>query len=186
MSLFDWYEPIPPLSCPRCAAALAGWQGKEGAPAQWVWRQGEAAPVDQRVDPEWRSSGDAARLPVRFEIYTTCSEGHHVDALGEAPEGIWTHTTLITAPVPPRLGPNRRWSCPCCGCFTLDQEPPGTFGLCPVCWWEDDSVQFADPDYAGGANVPCLREARREYLRTGVGDPAGRAHVRPPRPDEIP
>ena len=25
-----------------------------------------------------------------------------------------------------------------------------------------------------------------EYLRTGVGDPAGRAHVRPPRPDEIP
>ncbi len=183
--MFDWYEPIPALSCPRCAAALDGWQGKDGECALWVWRQGHAEPVDQRVDAEHRSSGSVARLPARFVINTTCSRGHHAEAFGEAPEGIWTLTTLITAPVPPRKGAHGGWSCPCCGCFTLGEEPPGTFEICPVCWWEDDSVQFADPDYAGGANAPCLRRARREYLLTGVADPAHRGRVRPPRPDEL-
>lgn len=183
--MFDWYEPLPPPSCPRCAAPLDGWQGKDGDCALWVWRQGHAEPVDQRVDPECRSPGSAGRLPARFEIYTTCSQGHHVEAFGEAPEAIWTRTTLITAPVPPRKGAQGRWSCPCCGSFTLDEEPPGTFQICPVCGWEDDSVQFADPNYEGGANAPCLRKARRSYLLTGVADPDQCGRVRAPRPDEI-
>jgi hypothetical protein len=186
VGMFDWYEPTPPLSCPRCAARLDEWQGKDGECALWVWREGHVDPVDQRVDPEWRSSGLAAPLRARFEIYTTCSQGHHVEAFGEAPDGIWTRTTLITAPVPPRRGASGRWSCPCCGCFTLDEEPPGTFQICPVCWWEDDRVQFDDPDFAGGANAPCLRRARFEYLFTGVADPDHRAHTRPPREHEIP
>jgi hypothetical protein len=184
--MFDWYEPVPPLSCPRCTAPLDGWQGKDGDCGLWLWRQGHADPVDQRVDPERRSSGSAVRLPVRFDIYTTCSHGHHVEALGEAPEGTWKRTTLITAPVPPREGVHGRWSCPCCGCFTLVEEPPGTFQICPVCWWEDDSVQFADPDFEGGASAPCLRSARRSYLLTGVADPDHRGRVRPPLPDERP
>jgi hypothetical protein len=182
---FDWYEPCPPLSCPRCAAPLDGWQGKDGDCDLWVWRQGHATPIDQRVDPEWRSRRDPGRLPARFEIYTTCSRGHHIEAFGDALDGTWTGTTLITAPVPPRRGANGRWSCPCCGYFTLDEEPPATFAICPVCWWEDEGAQFADPDYAGGANAPCLRCARREYLVTGIADPDHRGRVRPPRPDEI-
>jgi hypothetical protein len=184
-SMFDWYEPSPPLSCPRCAAPLDGWQGKYATCDQWVWRQGHAAPIDQRVDPERRADREAGRLPARFEMHTLCAQGHHVEAIGDAPDGTWTRTTLVTAPVPPHRGANGRWSCPCCGCFTLDEEPPGTFQICPVCWWEDDRVQFDDPDFAGGANAPCLRRARFEYLFTGVADPDHRAHTRPPREDEM-
>jgi rubredoxin len=40
-----------------------------------------------------------------------------------------------------------RYACSCCGYLTLDEQPPGTFDICPVCWWEDDPVQFDDPDY---------------------------------------
>lgn len=183
--MYDWYEPMPPLSCPRCGAPLGGWQGKDGECALRVWRQGHADPVDEAIDPE-RSSRSGARLPARFEIFTTCSHGHHVEALGLAPEGTWTLTTIITAPVPPRRGAHGGWSCPCCGCFTLGEEPPGTFEICPVCWWEDDSVQFADPDFEGGANGPSLRSARRSYLLTGAADPDHRGRARPPRPDEAP
>jgi hypothetical protein len=79
-----------------------------------------------------------------------------------------------------------RFACPCCGCLTLPNRPPGTFALCPVCWWEDDSVQFADPDWRGGANDPSLDEARENYRRIGASDPDFLHRVGPPGPDEIP
>jgi hypothetical protein len=53
--------------------------------------------------------------------------------------------------------------CPCCGNPTLPEAPPGTFFICPVCGWEDDNVQFADPAYAGGANRLSLDEARASF-----------------------
>ena len=57
----------------------------------------------------------------------------------------------------------KQYSCPCCGSLTLDEEPPGTYEICPVCGWEDDPVQFDDPDYAGGANTMSLNEAKKAY-----------------------
>jgi hypothetical protein len=53
-----------------------------------------------------------------------------------------------------------RYPCPCCGKPTLDEEPPGTWLICEECRWEDDPVQFADPDLRGGANPTSLNEAR--------------------------
>ncbi|WP_354681976.1 CPCC family cysteine-rich protein [Cupriavidus necator] len=47
---------------------------------------------------------------------------------------------------------------PCCGGFTIDEL--GIYEICTVCGWEDDPVQSADPDYAGGANSCSLREAQ--------------------------
>ncbi len=44
------------------------------------------------------------------------------------------------------------FTCPCCGFKTLKEKPPGTFEICRVCGWEDDNLQFADPDYSAGAN----------------------------------
>jgi ribonuclease HII len=79
-----------------------------------------------------------------------------------------------------------RFACPCCGNLTLAEEPPGTFAHCEVCWWEDDSIQFADPDYEGGANAPSLRQARAFYSSIGVSDPHLKGHERPPRADELP
>lgn len=57
-----------------------------------------------------------------------------------------------------------RYACPCCGYKTLTQKPSGTYEICDVCFWEDDGVQFDDPDYEGGANQESLRTAQKNFL----------------------
>ena len=74
--------------------------------------------------------------------------------------------------------------CPCCGYQTLDEKPPGTFNICEVCFWEDDNVQFNDPDYEGGANRVSLRTARLNFEKFGSCKPDMVKHVRRPRVDE--
>lgn len=76
------------------------------------------------------------------------------------------------------------YPCPCCGYLTLPQEPPGTYELCPVCWWEDDGVQFKDPDRRGGANSPSLSEARENFRKFGASDRDLADQVRAPCPGE--
>jgi len=56
-----------------------------------------------------------------------------------------------------------KYTCPCCGFKTLDLKPLGTFVICTLCDWEDDSVQFDDPDYEGGANIYSLRQSQHQY-----------------------
>lgn len=79
-----------------------------------------------------------------------------------------------------------KYACPCCGYRTLESEPPGSYEICPVCWWEDDGVQFRDPTLTGGANSLSLNEARANYRRYGVTCAEGRGYVRPPQPGEFP
>lgn len=79
-----------------------------------------------------------------------------------------------------------KFACPCCGYLTLNQEPPGTFQLCEVCWWEDDPIQFDDHNSEGGANGPSLNQAKELFWTIGVSDPKLEGKGRPPRPDEIP
>jgi hypothetical protein len=76
--------------------------------------------------------------------------------------------------------------CPCCGYLTLEEPPPGTYDICKVCFWEDDPVQFRDPDYAGGANAVSLNQARRNYAEHRVSELRFKRNVRPPRPEEQP
>ena len=47
--------------------------------------------------------------------------------------------------------------CDCCGAFTIGVR--GEYEICRRCGWEDDPVQAADPDFAGGANARSLNEA---------------------------
>lgn len=77
-----------------------------------------------------------------------------------------------------------KFPCSCCGYMTLKEKPPGTYEICPVCFWEDDVVQLSDPDFAGGANVVSLRQAQRNFLEIGVSDPRFKKNVRAPRPGE--
>lgn len=58
------------------------------------------------------------------------------------------------------------FGCLCCGYRTLPEQPPGTFEICRVCGWEDDLVQFDDPDFSGGANTLSLRESQRRWLKS--------------------
>jgi hypothetical protein len=80
----------------------------------------------------------------------------------------------------------RRFACPCCGYLTLDEPPAGTYNICEVCCWEDDGVQFRDPDYQGGANGVSLNQARENFRKHGVSEPRFRARARRPLPAEHP
>jgi rubredoxin len=62
----------------------------------------------------------------------------------------------------------KKYSCPCCGYYTLASKPPGTFDICPVCYWEDDNIQFMNPEYEGGANEMSLNQARKNYRKFGA------------------
>lgn len=57
-----------------------------------------------------------------------------------------------------------KYKCPCCKNRTLLEEPPGTYQVCPICKWEDDELQYYNPDYKGGANKTSLNEARKKYI----------------------
>jgi len=85
--------------------------------------------------------------------------------------------------------PDRRYACPCCHYLTiLDawSTPPGTFYICPVCGWEDDNVQYANPDLRGGANIDNLNECRAAFKKWREADIPADLWRRPPLPDEMP
>jgi hypothetical protein len=62
----------------------------------------------------------------------------------------------------------------------------GTWLICEVCWWEDDPVQFEDPEYRGGANGPSLNEARRYFRTIGFSGPEHLARMRREDPSRLP
>lgn len=75
------------------------------------------------------------------------------------------------------------YTCPCCGYRTFS-EPVGSYDICPVCFWEDDLVQLAFPDLAGGANRVSLIEGQKNYALHGVCELAMKQHVREPSENE--
>jgi len=52
--------------------------------------------------------------------------------------------------------------CRCCGKLTITKY--GEFEVCNACGWEDDEIQFEDPDFAGGANELSLNQAKHNLL----------------------
>jgi hypothetical protein len=97
MGMFDHYIPDPPVKCPKCGKEISGWQGKnDPAPALLVWKQGVAAPIDQRVDDEWRGDPkvlQGLRLP-EGEIWIyggQCACGYFAegDFRGFVRGGVW-------------------------------------------------------------------------------------------------
>ncbi len=78
------------------------------------------------------------------------------------------------------------YPCPCCDFVTMTFPDRGSFEICEVCGWEDDNVQFSDPDFAGGANRPSLNQARGNYQRIRAADPSKLGRVRSPLPSEVP
>ena len=54
-------------------------------------------------------------------------------------------------------------NCPVCGEYEFEID--NDFDVCEVCGWENDGVQFDDPDYRGGANDENLNEARAAWAK---------------------
>jgi len=83
-----------------------------------------------------------------------------------------------------RIPNGYRRACPCCSHRTLADLCPGSFEVCPVCDWEDDLIQFEDPELCGGANRVSLRQARENYLQFGACERQALSHVRQPLTSE--
>ena len=52
-------------------------------------------------------------------------------------------------------------------------------------YWEDDSLQFLDPDYEGGANKVSLNQAKENFRKYNASRKDVVWYVRKPRQDEI-
>lgn len=77
------------------------------------------------------------------------------------------------------------YTCPCCGYKTLENEPPGTYDICPICFWEDDPIQYEERYYAGGANRFSLVEAQKNFKKFGACDGNALAYVRKPNKYDV-
>lgn len=78
----------------------------------------------------------------------------------------------------------KKYKCNCCGFYTLDEKPSNTFQICPVCFWEDDGVQFDDPSYEGGANEVSLDLAKKNFIKFGAVEERFKDNVRQPLSEE--
>lgn len=75
-------------------------------------------------------------------------------------------------------GKNRKYKCPCCGYYTLDNV--GAYEICPVCYWKDDLMQSDKRDYSGGANKVSLNKAIENYIEFKASDKEFERKVRYP------
>ena len=78
-----------------------------------------------------------------------------------------------------------KYRCPCCGFYTFDYIPDGSYDICKVCFWEDDPFQLQNPAYEGGANKVSLIQARKNFLEYGACDVKMLPYVRKPLPEEL-
>ncbi|CAG0936072.1 hypothetical protein TFLX_04936 [Thermoflexales bacterium] len=81
------------------------------------------------------------------------------------------------------MAENEVYPCPCCGYLVLS-EPPGSYDICPICFWEDDVSQLRFMRIQGGANQVSLIEGQKNYMAFGVCEQHVKPHVRSPRSDE--
>lgn len=71
-----------------------------------------------------------------------------------------------------------KFTCPCCGYKTYYHKPNGSYGICAVCFWEDDPIQLTNPDYEGGANGVSLKQAQKNFVEFGASRVNMKLHVR--------
>ncbi|MEY4904026.1 MAG: hypothetical protein RLZZ292_1841, partial [Bacteroidota bacterium] len=77
----------------------------------------------------------------------------------------------------------KKYTCPCCGYKTINREDT-FYDLCPVCFWETDPYQLANPEYKGGANQSSLTEAQQHFILFGACEKEDVFKTRMPLEDE--
>jgi hypothetical protein len=92
--MFDWYEPVPDIKCPKCQEILKGWQGKSGPCELAKFKQYEAAQVLDVLHDEYGHPEHPQTLPRTFRIYTECCNHHWTEAEGTASCGVWIKTEV--------------------------------------------------------------------------------------------
>ena len=64
------------------------------------------------------------------------------------------------------------------------REPPGSYEICPVCFWEDDISQLRFPRMSGGANHVSLIDGQKNYKNIGACEQRVKSYVRDPEDNE--
>lgn len=77
-----------------------------------------------------------------------------------------------------------KFPCPCCGYRTIPEKPNGTYTICPVCFWEDGTIQTDDANLEGGTSAKSLQQAQKNFLEFGACDVDMIQNVRPPNTEE--
>jgi hypothetical protein len=75
------------------------------------------------------------------------------------------------------------YTCPCCG-YEVFESPPGSYDICPICFWEDDALQLFFPLRSGGANRCSLAEAQVCFVQFGACERTMSKNVRLPEPGD--
>ena len=78
--------------------------------------------------------------------------------------------------------PGREYPCPCCG-YLMFGEPPGSYEICKICFWEDDISQLRFVT-RGGASIPLI-EAQKNYATFGAIERRFLRFVREPCPEDV-
>lgn len=71
------------------------------------------------------------------------------------------------------------YTCPCCG-YEVFESSPGSYDICPICFWEDDALQLFFPFSEGGANDCSLVEAQVGFVQFGACKKSMSSNVRQP------
>ena len=80
----------------------------------------------------------------------------------------------------------KKHKCPCCGYITIadDQGLPCFGDICPVCFWEIDSL--SGPDEPSDSNHGLtLFQAQQNYQAFGACDKKSLKYVRDPKPEDL-
>ncbi len=70
--------------------------------------------------------------------------------------------------------------CPCCGYDSFDAKDRLEYSICPICFWEDDPIQFNEPKYEGGANRASLIQGQKNFKEFGACEKKMVQNVRKP------
>lgn len=72
-------------------------------------------------------------------------------------------------------------ACPCCGFNSIEEQIYGSYMLCPICDWEDDQLQLANPCSGGGANYYSLAEQQLKFgKQVDIGTKLYKGYARNP------
>ncbi len=63
-----------------------------------------------------------------------------------------------------------KYTCPCCG-HKVFEEFPGSYDICPICFWQDDLTDLEMLYKSMGPNKVSLYEAQKNYELIGVSEP---------------
>lgn len=78
---------------------------------------------------------------------------------------------------------NKKYTCPSCG-YKVFEEPVGSDDICPICFWQDDSIDLEAMYEPMGPNHVSLEQAQKNYQKFGASEKHFVGNVHRPKDEE--